>query len=227
MALARAVPPGLTPPTSSTLKASLRKPRAGYQKLIEAGQPSGVLYYNLGNAWFKAGQYGRAIAAYLQAQRLNPRDPNLRFNLRFVREKVTGKDAPVGTAWQRALTALTLNEWVRLCAAMFWGWFLLLTLREVRPAWRKPLRPYVALAGVATLLLAIGLTAAWRQSQVRTAVVVRSEAVVRQGPLDRSPSPSNCATAPSWSCKISRKSATRASSSSGCASRTPAAGSAG
>jgi tetratricopeptide (TPR) repeat protein len=157
-----------------------------YQKLIEA-EPSGVLYYNLGNAWFKAGQPGRAIAAYLRATQLNPRDPNLRFNLRFVREKVTGKDTPVGPAWQRALATLTLNEWARSCAAAFWGWFLLLILRELRPAWRRPLRTYLVLAALGTLLLAGALTAAWRQSQVQTAVVIRSEAVVRQGPLDRSP----------------------------------------
>jgi len=184
---ALAIPTGFDAANQPYFEGKFAEAAAAYQKLIETGQPSGVLYYNLGNAWFKAKQPGRAIAAYLRAQQLNPREPNLRFNLRFVREKVTGKDAPVGTAWQRALAALTLNEWAKLCAAVFWGWLLLLILREVRPVWRKPLRLYIALAGAGALLLAIGLTAAWRQSQVRTAVVIHSEAVVRQGPLDRSP----------------------------------------
>ncbi|MBN2505413.1 MAG: tetratricopeptide repeat protein [Verrucomicrobia bacterium] len=160
---------------------------AAYERMIDAGRASGVVWYNLGNAWYKAGQPGRAIAAYLRARELNPRDPDLRFNLRFVREKVTGRDVRADPAWRRVLRALTLNEWSRLWAAVFWGWFVLLMLRELRPAWRKPLHTASALAGTATVLLAIALTAAWRLSRVPTAVVIRTEAVVRQGPLERSP----------------------------------------
>lgn len=158
---------------------------AAYQRLIEAGPPSAVLWFNLGNAWFKSGQHGRAIAAYLQAQRLTPREPNLRFNLKFVREQVTGSDQPVGSAWERALASLTLNEWAGLCAAAVWMFFLLLILREVRPAWRATLRSYVVLTGLSGLLLVTCLCVAWRRARRPTAVVVASEAIVRQGPLDR------------------------------------------
>src|SRR5689334_19162351 len=60
---------------------------AAYENLAPAHNGSPALYYNLGNAWFKAGQNGRAIAAYRKAEMLSPRDPNLRFNLNFVRKK--------------------------------------------------------------------------------------------------------------------------------------------
>src|SRR5262245_10878323 len=56
---------------------------AAYEQLIHSGHRSAALFYNLGNAWFKAGQQGRAIAAYRQAEKWNPRDPNLNFNLQF------------------------------------------------------------------------------------------------------------------------------------------------
>src|SRR6185436_11225451 len=58
---------------------------AGYEKLVLGGQSSAPIYYNLGNAYFKSGQIGRAIRAYRQAERLTPRDPDLRANLQFAR----------------------------------------------------------------------------------------------------------------------------------------------
>ena len=49
-----------------------------YEKLAGAGQSSAALYFNLGNAFLRAGQIGRAIAAYRQAGRITPRDPDVR-----------------------------------------------------------------------------------------------------------------------------------------------------
>src|SRR5262249_6562621 len=49
---------------------------AAYEKLLRPGTASAALYFNLGNAWFKAGQIGRALAAYRQAEQLSPRDPD-------------------------------------------------------------------------------------------------------------------------------------------------------
>jgi hypothetical protein len=160
---------------------------AAYQEIIRSGNGSATLYYNLGNAWFKAGEEGRAIAAYRRAERLTPRDPNVRFNLQFVRQQVTGSDTfpqPWGRRWLRALT---LNEWTVLASAALWVWFALLALREARPAMRKALRGYTATCGVLALLLAASLSAAaYGQATVREAVVVAPETVVRSGPLEES-----------------------------------------
>src|SRR5262245_29931883 len=61
-----------------------------YEQLIPSAPQAQALYFNLGDAWFKAGQLGRAIVAWRQAAELAPRDPALRFNLQFVRKKVSG-----------------------------------------------------------------------------------------------------------------------------------------
>ena len=160
---------------------------AAYEQLIHSSHRSAALFYNLGNAWFKAGQQGRAIAAYRQAEKMNPRDPNLNFNLQFVRKKVNGGETAPPKLWHRALTHLTLDEWTILAASAYWLWFLLLGLREFRPGLRKPLRGYTATAGMAALLLAACfMAAAYEQSRVTEAVVVVPEAVVRHGPLEES-----------------------------------------
>src|SRR5450756_8753 len=45
-----------------------------YEKLIQSGSGSAALYFNLGDACFKAAQVGRALVAYRQAAQLSPRD---------------------------------------------------------------------------------------------------------------------------------------------------------
>jgi len=160
---------------------------AGYEAMTQSGATSPTLYFNLGNACFKAGQKGRAIAAYRQAEALAPRDPSLRFNLQFVRNSVTGRDTVPGTRWQRWLATLTLNEWTALAAGAFWLWFLLLALREFRLAWRKTLSGYTVTAGLAAVLLAACLgAAAFEQANTRSGVVIAPEAIVRYGPLEES-----------------------------------------
>ena len=39
-----------------------------YLRLIRSGHGGGQIYYNLGNAYFRAGQVGRAILEYERAQ---------------------------------------------------------------------------------------------------------------------------------------------------------------
>jgi Tetratricopeptide repeat len=160
---------------------------AAYEQLIHSGHGSAAVFYNLGNAWFKTGRQGRAIAAYRQAEKWNPRDPNLQFNLQFVRRKVSGGETASTTLWHRALAHLTLNEWAILAVSSYWLWFLLLGLREWRPRLRRSLRGYTATAGLTAVLLTACLTAAaYEQSRLTEAVVVVPEAVVRHGPLEES-----------------------------------------
>ncbi len=47
------------------------KVAAMYQEMIDDGAVSGAVFYNQGNAWMRARQPGRAIAAYRQAQRIS------------------------------------------------------------------------------------------------------------------------------------------------------------
>jgi uncharacterized protein YgiM (DUF1202 family) len=91
----------------------------------------------------------------------------------------------MATVWQRALTALTLNEWSVLAASALWLWFGLLALREIRPALKPALSGYTATAGAVFLVLAICLgNAAQLRLQTRAAVVIAPDAIVRSGPLD-------------------------------------------
>ena len=159
---------------------------SAYQKLALSGQTSAALFFNLGNAFFKAGQTGRAIAAYRQAQQIMPRDPDVRANLQYARKQAAGPTV-TPTAWQQWLGRLSLNEWTLLAAGALWILFLLLAAGQWRPAARPTLRIWVFLFALGTLVLAGCLCAAVYQDRVaRTAVVIAHDAVARLGPVSES-----------------------------------------
>jgi tetratricopeptide (TPR) repeat protein len=159
-----------------------------YSALAQSNRLSPSLLFNLGNAHFKSGQIGRAILAYRRAERLAPRDPDVRANLQFARNQLSGGAAPPG-GWARWLERFRLDEWTLMGCAALWIWLLLLAAGEVRPAWKRSLRPAAVAAGGAALLLGLMLAVAWhRETRLVPAVVVAREAVVRYGPVEESQS---------------------------------------
>jgi tetratricopeptide repeat protein len=158
-----------------------------YERMLKSGQVGPALWFNVGNAYFKSGQIGRALAAYLQAERITPRDPDVRANLQFARNQTQGP-TQVPSRWHRWLGRLTLNEWTLLSAGAFWLWLLVLGLRQWRPTLKPGSRGLVVALGLATLLAVAGLGADWREVHlVQTAIVVTPEVTVHHGPLDESP----------------------------------------
>jgi tetratricopeptide (TPR) repeat protein len=160
---------------------------AAYEKLLQGGQTSLALSFNFGNALFKSGHAGRAIAAYRQAEQLAPRDPDLRANLQFARNQVQGPTL-TPTRWQRWLGRLTLNEWAVLTTASLWLFLLLLTLLQWRPRLKPSLRAYAITLAVLVVLFGLCTAAAFRQTRLtRIAVVTAPEATAHYGPLAESP----------------------------------------
>jgi tetratricopeptide (TPR) repeat protein len=160
---------------------------SAYEKILETSHASPAIYFNLGNTFFKSGPMGRAIAAYRQAEKISPRDPDLRANLQFARNQVQGPTLRPGR-WERGLVTLSLNEWTWLSAGAVWLTFALLTARQVRPALARPLKNWtLASAVIAGILIGCLATALASTSMAKTAIITVTEAAVRSGPFDESP----------------------------------------
>ncbi len=160
---------------------------ATYGKILQSQSVSPELYFNYGNAEFKSGNFGRAIAAYRQAAQLTPRDAEVRANLDFARNQVQGPTLRE-SRWSRAagwLGLLTLDEWTGLAAVALWLMFALLAATQIRPAFKTALRGFVPGAVIVTLLsgACLGVDAAIHFSR-QTAVVVVPDATARSGPFD-------------------------------------------
>lgn len=161
---------------------------AAYEKLVEGGQTSPAVYFNLANAWFKAGKTGRAIAAYREAEKLAPRDPDIKANLQFARDQVQNSKPPAPTVLGTFLDRLTINEWALLASAVFWIWFVLLIVGQLNRDVAKTIRRYVIGAGIVSVVLIVCALLAAQRHFVHSAVVVVQEAVVRRGPFEESQS---------------------------------------
>ena len=157
---------------------------AAYENILYSGQKSVALYYNLGNAYFKSGQIGKAIAVYREAETMTPRDPDIRANLQFARNQIQGPTLGLSRS-QRVLGKLTLNEWTLLAVAALWLSFLILAVREWRPSLKRPLRFYLSAAAIATVLLFGCVAISWREHRsTRTVIVISRDVPVRRGPLE-------------------------------------------
>jgi tetratricopeptide (TPR) repeat protein len=107
----------------------------GFEAQLGGGYENGYLLYDLGNAWLRAGELGRAIAAYRRATRYLPTDANLEVNLR---RALDARRRPLSPPDDRAL----------LDHLMFW--------RRSLP-YRTELQVALGLGGLAFGIALIGL----------------------------------------------------------------------
>ena len=86
-----------------------------YQELLRHGQ-SADLYYNLGNSYYRTDNLTRAIICYERASLLSPGDADIRFNLRFARNKTIDKIVPetdmfFSTWYQSMVNFTSIDTW--------------------------------------------------------------------------------------------------------------------
>ena len=153
---------------------------AEYERLLAGGVASANTYFNLGNAYLKAGKIGHAVLAYERGRRLAPGDPDLRANLTFALQPGTAPEpAPWWTRVLFPLAASWSSDALVLGAACAW-WLLmgLLAAARLLPAARRTAVRGALLAGVA--LVVLGASAGRRLATVdlrAAAVVVAADEV--------------------------------------------------
>jgi len=87
-----------------------------WEKLHSEGEVSADLYYNLGNAYYRDQQWGRAVLSYERALLLNPNFDDATYNLLLVKERLTDNLAEVDAFflndwWIRASKVFPSNVW--------------------------------------------------------------------------------------------------------------------
>lgn len=163
-----------------------------YQQLVDQGLAGSALFYNLGNAYYQRGDYGRAIANYRRAQDFSPRDADIKANLALARAKA---EDPIESAKERNLPEavgqavkgwLSLNE-AAMAALGAWILFVLLVLvtssLRAGTRWRRTLQAGLAVAAVALVVAVVALGAYLYTDRTQAdGVIVASEVDVTSGP---------------------------------------------
>jgi tetratricopeptide (TPR) repeat protein len=161
-----------------------------YQTIADAGVYNSSLYFNLGNAYMKSGDLGRAILNYRRAAYLNPRDQDIFTNLTIARlqtlDRLDGaSETGVGNLIQRAEEWLTLTEAAVLALLL---WLVASTLLTVAVLSRRLRRYALWGAGIFGVFLIVGLLSMtnriYREYSSPAAVIVASSVDVTSGPGD-------------------------------------------
>src|SRR5262249_6183763 len=182
----RAFEQALVSPTPQDAQGYYQQAIAGYEQLVAAGAHNAKLYYNLGNAYFRLNDLGRAIVHCRRGLRLEPGNRQLQANLSYARSRRTDQidvsgqqraflpqlffwsdELSVPTQWTLALTGYCLA----------WGCaFAYLVWRRASLLW--------GLAGAAFFCLIFASSTWLTQSQYTTrqaGVIVAGEGGVRKG----------------------------------------------
>ncbi|MGB2698474.1 MAG: tetratricopeptide repeat protein [Candidatus Zixiibacteriota bacterium] len=159
-----------------------------YQSIIQAGLNNSKVYYNLGNAYFRNGELGNAILSYRRAERLDPRDEDIKANIEYVKlytlDKIQQENIHIfSTILKSILNWATLDEWTIFVSGIY---FLGMLLGIVLVFLDRLLRPLLIVI-VITLILFI-LSGSLLYAKIRTealidrGVVITAETDVRSGP---------------------------------------------
>lgn len=93
-----------------------------YNTILTEEGTSSVLYYNLGNAYYRVGKLGKAIVCYERSLILDPSNTDAKINLNFVKSQITDKPGDNGT-W----ISNTLNRLITSSHANTWAIFALIS----------------------------------------------------------------------------------------------------
>src|SRR5574344_1302371 len=90
-----------------------------YKKIVDNGNEGSVLFYNLGNAFYKNGDNAQALLWYERALRMDPNNEDIIHNIAFVNQKITDKIEAVpqpliSRIWNQLSLILSERQWAIL-----------------------------------------------------------------------------------------------------------------
>src|SRR5438105_1332971 len=92
---------------------------AGYGMLVRSGQWSANLFYDLGNAYFRTGDFGRAILNHERALALERHHPEAAANLQIARDEARALEMQQSRP-ERYLEFASVNQYSIAAAVAFW-----------------------------------------------------------------------------------------------------------
>ncbi len=124
-----------------------------YEGMVRSGEYSGALFYNLGNAWYRAGDFGHAILNYERALALEPFHPEAQTNLRLARDNARALELRK-TNVERIASRFTAGQYTVAAAVSFWLAGFVLVLQVVA---RRRSRRLTAVLLISLLVCATSL----------------------------------------------------------------------
>jgi tetratricopeptide (TPR) repeat protein len=154
-----------------------------------------VVYYNLGNAYFKQGELAQAILAYERALRLQPSLQDAKHNLQFAQSRIIDNIQDTQSFflsnWLQAIrNALSQRTWIILSISLFIlalvGFFLFAFSQII---WLRKTAFYTSLVA-----FIISMAACANAGSLHQRDTLRAEAIITQGIVNAKSSPDRSGT---------------------------------
>ena len=154
-----------------------------WNSILDNGQHSAALYYNIANAHYKLNQVGPSIYYYEKALALAPNDAQIKTNLTFAQnakvDAITPLPKTIFSKWYTTIaTQFTFDGWA-LLAVLFSGLFSLLFLRYYFASAEQKKRLFFTTAIICGCLFVLVFTMAsvsYKDLQKNVFAIVFSEA---------------------------------------------------
>src|SRR5437868_3017657 len=149
---------------------------SSYEALVQKREWSANLFYDLGNAYFRTGDFGRAILNYERALALERHHPEAVANLQIARDEARALE--MQQTWlERYLQFASVNQYIIAAAGAFWvGAFCIVALIFAR---RRSAR-LIALSILSFSVCALAILATYevdRGSKGRALAIITGENV--------------------------------------------------
>lgn len=94
-----------------------------YSESIRRFGTSSLIFYNLGNAYYRQGNLGKAIVNYERALKLDPTNADASANLEFVKGKIADRQLDEASIldrlWENIVTGLKADTWAWVSIILF------------------------------------------------------------------------------------------------------------
>jgi len=160
---------------------------AGYRGIIKKGVTNPDVYYNLGNAYVKTGDAGRAILNYERSLELAPGNDDVSYNLSLVRKQISAEEEKPGSG-DLLSGIITLNQSSDMTSFFYAMAFLTLSLRVLSSKderKKKLLKLSSAFALITVFFIGIGAIQIYHQESTNFAIVTADKAPVFELPTDK------------------------------------------
>ena len=160
----------------------------GYRLLLERDVRQPVVYYNLGNAYFKNNKIGMAIAAYRHCLKIDPSFNLAKENLSYVRKYTVDRveDKPKGfllNIWFWMTGIFSAEGFFVFAIISYWGLCLIITLMVIGLG-KKEFLSYLLILSIAMFILSAVITHSVIDETINTkwGVITVASAELREGP---------------------------------------------
>jgi len=160
----------------------------GYEKSLNTGIESGNIYYNLGNAYFKKGEIGKAMLNYKRAQRIIGQDSDLKANMDHIRSVIEPQVTVRSGFFTKFYTNIIKDLSIDGLTVFLMVLYLFIFLMAVSFLFIRSARSYIKLPLIACCIIFVlavtGFFIKISQKNQPWAVILDKEVDVRYEPFD-------------------------------------------